>query len=102
MKWGFGEVGANGGGRGEGSGGGVGKENVAKLKLVRGEKIQDRRGLPAGIEQRRLTRNFIPNQVAVYCHTLGTRGDAAQLAPNAQIFFCRQPAVGDPFPLLRV
>ena len=80
----------------------VGDEDVAKLELVLGDQFGHGSRLPAGVEQRRLARDFVPHQVAIDGHAARSGGDAAQLAPGAQVLLGRQPAVGDGLQLARM
>ena len=52
--------------------------------------------------KRRVARDFVPDQIAIHGKTVAGGGEHADFAPLAQIFFRRQPTVGDGFEFLRI
>ena len=59
-------------------------------------------GIESGVKQRRVARDFIPDEIAIHRDALARRREHAQFAPEAQILFRRQPAVGDAFKFGRI
>ena len=41
-------------------------ENMAELKLFVGDAIQNRLRVKAGVEQRRVARDFIPDEITIH------------------------------------
>ena len=66
-------------------------EQVFELKLVFLHQLQHRAGVPAGVEHRRLARDFVPDQVTMHRIAALCRADLPQFPPGAQIFPLRQP-----------
>ena len=77
----------------------MGDENVPERELFGGEAIQDRLRVEAGVEQRRVARDFVPDEVAIHDGAVAGGGEDADFAPLAQIFRRGQPAVDDAFEL---
>ena len=70
-------------------------EDMAKNDLVFLKKLEDGAGFPPGVEQGGFARDFVPNEIAVHRDALSSGGDAAEFAPDAEIFFGRFPAGGE-------
>ena len=65
------------------------------VKLFGGDAIQNRLRVKAGVEQRGVARDFVPDEITIHGKTFARRREHAEFAPDGQIFRRRQPAVGD-------
>lgn len=61
-------------------------EKVFELKLVFPDQFENGLGVPAGVEQRGVTRDFVPYQIAMHLGAAFDRADLAKFAPRAQVF----------------
>ena len=102
MEFGFRETAPNRIQRGDVIGVGVRDEEVLERKFVPLQQVKNRLCLETGIEQGRLARDFIPNQVTVHFEARAGGCDLAQLSPEAEVALLRQPAVSNPFEPCRV
>src|ERR1035437_3991643 len=66
-----------------------------ELKLPGGEAIKNRLGVEAGVEERRVTRDFVPDEITIHGQAIACRCKDAQFMPGGQIFWRRQPTAGD-------
>ncbi len=74
-------------------------KQMLELKLIFRNNFQNRRGVPAGVEQRGFARDLVPNQIAMHRVAAFGRADLPELPPHTQIFLRWQPAVGNDFQL---
>ena len=73
------------------------QEQMLEMKLMLGDQIKDRFGVPAGIKESCFTRDFIPNEIAIDCDFILTGRDGAKFAPGGNIDSRGQPAASDIF-----
>ena len=64
-------------------------ENVPELKLFGGNAIQNRFRVQAGVKQRRLALDFIPDEIAIHGQAFACRGEHADFAPDGTNPFAR-------------
>ena len=77
-------------------------KNVPELKLFGGDGVENRPGVESGVKERRLARDFIPDEIAIHRQPVARCGEHADFPPDAQILLRGQPPIGDGFKFLRI
>ena len=79
----------------------MGDKNMPQHEAFLGNHVEHGLGVETGVEEGGVALDLVPEEVAIHQHAVGVGGgDDADFAPDGQIGFWRQPAVGNAFKFL--